>query len=572
MKIDPTNVGLTWDDDTKGKLDPTAVEWQDNPEIPKPATFKSEPPKSKQEVLREALSMPAEKIDKTNESLLSFGKSAPATILHGLATGGNKLMSIINDPFVDTARGLPRGTTTTQRQQSIDDFKKENVTDQSLGTTILGAAAEAAPQMAPVARGAQALRAAGPVVANATANAALEGSKKFAEGGSGVESAKAAGLGALGSFGGDVGARVLGGFRTGATPFVQQAIDRGWLPTMGQAGGPVARVVENAAAKVPSLRGGIDAGRKDAWDSYSTSEANRVIEMARGAPTREVGERAVTASENAVDTLFDTVKPHIRLPPMAKSRAVAQTQNAINAMPGLTPRDRRTVVEIVNSELRPYTARGRALTGEEFKRMDANLGNEARRLENSTVVAEQRQGAAIRIAQRNLRDALRPTSSAPASTMRDLDAANRAYFENIPLRDAATKAGSKTGKFSPTQLQQANNRVDIPSETTLPAREIAERTPPTTSAPSTKGGTMLAAGAGTGAMLAAHNLGVDPLVALGIGGGTLLGASGLGSGISRGVNSKIGRTLTSRGLGFRVSAPQAQFLARLAAENQANKE
>ena len=502
----------------------------------------------------------------------SIGSNLSA-LTQGLAQGGSDIMSLTVDPAMDLFSGDKLGTANEERRQGIERFGKENVTPGNAATTM-NVIGRAGSTMLPLARAAQGVRAAGvasPMLANAIANAGFEGAKTGAQGGDAGDIGISTALGAGGSLLGDTVARGLGGLRTAATPYVKNMIENGWLPTPGQATGPVGQAVENFVGRMfPSTRAGINAGRAGSAATYSTAEANKVASRVGGMPTKEVGEGAVAASERSVDAAYDAVKPFIQMTPGARVTALRDGLTEVMGQGRLSGQEARRVLGIVGAEFRPYIGANR-LTGAQWKVIDSNLGAEARRLEASSVVAEQRQGDALRIFQRHLRDALGPVGGAPSTVLDALNTNNRAFFENLSLRNAATAASSRSGKFSPTQLHRAQDRVGMGPEGTAEARTIMENTPrmpggPGNFTPSLPK-TLLGIG---GAGYVAKQLDMDPHTFMALMGITGMAALGGGraamSGASRAVNSPVGRSIMLKGMGGNITPEQAQFLSRIGAD------
>lgn len=296
-----------------------------------------------------------------------------------------------------------------------------------------------------------ALRGAGETAAGAAYNAAtaLPG-----------ERGQAALLGGMGSAGGQVLNRTLGGIaRPAVTPEARRLMERGIQPSLGQAIGGIANTAEEKLMSVPLLGDAISRARNRAVDEFNEAAIRTAAPGVRG-----VGDEALAAAHGAVRGQYDEALS--RFPQQFRLDTDSLERSTLNAVfnPAHALSD-ASQDRLLNYVQRNLIDRSEHLTPEVAKRIESDLGAAVRRFSSSSEGEERAMGRALREVHQEWRNSLTGVGNAlgdeAGTALREADAAWRAF---LPLDKAAASAGAQgtetAGRFTPKMLMRALRSAD----------------------------------------------------------------------------------------------------------------
>jgi hypothetical protein len=243
-----------------------------------------------------------------------------------------------------------------------------------------------------------------------------------------------------------------------STPQVRAMIDEGVSPTPGQViGGPV-KAMEEKATSIPFVGDAIRRGQMRAVEEFNRASINKALkpigqQLDMKTP---LGREAIDEALTKIDDVYDALLPRVTfradqqfLSEVGNLRALAQN------MPKASAEQFDSVLRNeVLAKINPTTGQ---TSGETFKKMTSELGRMAREYRGSSVASERNLGSAFQELQRALRQTLPRVNPDHAA---DLAKADSAYALMLRVQNAAGRAGSKEGIFSPAALRGAVRQMD----------------------------------------------------------------------------------------------------------------
>lgn len=243
-----------------------------------------------------------------------------------------------------------------------------------------------------------------------------------------------------------------------STPDVRALMDEGIAPTPGQVIGGPAKAMEEKATSIPFVGDAIKRGQMRAVESFNRAAINKALQpIGKQLDMKTpLGREAIDEALNKIDDAYDSLLPRVTF------KADQQFLSEINNLRTLAQNMPKASAEQFDNVLRnevlskinPNTGQ---TSGETFKRMTSELGRMARQYRGSSVASERDLGSAFQELQRSLRQTLSRVNPDHAA---DLAKADSAYALMLRVENAAGRAGSKEGVFSPAALRGAVRQMD----------------------------------------------------------------------------------------------------------------
>lgn len=225
--------------------------------------------------------------------------------------------------------------------------------------------------------------------------------------------------------------------------------------TPGQALGGWAQTVEDKMMSVPIMGDAIRAARVRGNESLNRAVYNRVLAPI-GARTDKLGRAAVDDAHRLVSKAYDDVLADVKFrPDNAFAQRVANLRNM--ARTGLPVKEAQAFERILERDVLRPMRQGQAITGETFKDIESNLGNQALKFHKATDAYQNALGDAVGELQTALRENLQRMNPGHAERLADV---NRSFAMLTRLETAASRAGAHDGVFTGPQLASAVRQGD----------------------------------------------------------------------------------------------------------------
>lgn len=438
MPIDPSKV--QWD-----APDPAQVQWDDAPKAP---------PISKAERFAKGLRDP---IDGAAQLLT---KALPDSVV----SAGNRLNNWLADKTGLVAR-LPEGGVDQLVREAEAAYQQRRTASgetgvdwMRLGGNVLNPA-----NLAIAARIPQAATLAGRVGLGALggAQSALLQPATSTEDSFGTEKLKQAATGAV--FGGVVpaagaGLRRLISPNASTNPANLALQNAGVRQTVGQTLGGAANRLEEKAMSVPLVGDAIRNARERGTADLNRAVANRALEpIGQTLPNGVVGREAVAHVQQQLSSAYDDLLPRMTVRLDQAFGAEVQNLRSMVNTGALDPNAGRLFERILNGDVLSKMAGRRAVTGQTFKSIEGDLGQQITRLSQSTDADQRLVADALREVQDSLRQlAVRNNPN----LAEELGRINAGYAVFKRMERAASGLGAEDGAFSAAQLQNAVKALD----------------------------------------------------------------------------------------------------------------
>lgn len=443
MPIDPSMV--KWDDATP-QIDPSMVKWDDLQQPASPA------PSGKAPSAMSKLMMGAADPIHGGAQLLTH-------LLPGwLVQSGNRLNNWLSDNTGMVARLPDGGVDQAVRDREAGYQAQRSAAGESGfdGYRVLGNVASPA-NVALGMRGLGAASTGAKILQGAATGGASALMSPVTAGDFGSEKAKQAAIGA--AFGGAVPA-IAAGFGRLISPAASRNADiallksEGVTPTIGQALGGKANVMEQKLTSTPLMGDAIAGARTRAAEQFNLAALNRATAPI-GVKIDKVGGEGVAKAQQAVSQAYDDALgqiKHVKLDGQFSSD-MSQLQQMTRA---LTPQMRSRFDKTAQDILGGRAGTSGVMTAETFKRVDSELGNIAGKYSGSALASEKELGDAV-MQMRDLlkQQAIRSNPKAAGA----LKAADTAYANLVRIEGAANKSVASE-LFTPGQLGSAVRMAD----------------------------------------------------------------------------------------------------------------
>lgn len=275
-----------------------------------------------------------------------------------------------------------------------------------------------------------------------------------------------AGLGAVGGAGFSGAADALGGIAARAQPTAARRLSREGVDlTPGQMLsdvpllGPVVRGIEDGASSIPIVGAPIAAARERSLSTFNRAALNRALapigqQMPRNA---EMGYSAIDDVQNRLGAAYDEVLPRVsaQLDQPLYDGLAQVLDRAATEMPEDLVRQLTAVAQ--QRIFRGLDDASATISGEQFKRIESELGALSREYRNATDPAARAFARSIDDMRGEVRNLIARQNPDEAARIADI---NRGYANLVRIEDAAGSSASQAaeGVFSPTQLGMAAAR------------------------------------------------------------------------------------------------------------------
>lgn len=270
---------------------------------------------------------------------------------------------------------------------------------------------------------------------------------------------KQAGLGAaFGGAGTAAGKAVSRIAAPKSSPEIQALMEEGVRPSPGQMMGGWAQRLEEGLTSIPIVGDVIKGSQRRAVEGFNRGAINKALEPIGETldPKTLVGREAIGEAQEKVSKAYTDLLPKVTFTADMKFlNDIATLQQMSKSMPAATRDQFETILtENVLKKLNPATGN---MTGETLKEVESELGRLAKNYSSSAVGSERDLGNAIRELQGSMRSTLMRTNPDQAARLKDI---NTSYATLVRVEDAAGRAGSKDGVFSPNALNAAARKGD----------------------------------------------------------------------------------------------------------------
>ncbi len=241
-------------------------------------------------------------------------------------------------------------------------------------------------------------------------------------------------------------------------PEVKALMDAGVRPTPGQILGGSANRIEEAGKSIPFVGDAIIGARRRAEEDLNRAAIHRALGPIGEEvnPQTPLGREAMSEMHDKVTANYDRLVPHLHVAMDPQFR----TDVATNVRPmyaRMADPARQQFDRILDNDVWNKFSPTGTMTGENFKRVESELGRQARSLTNSATASERDVGRALTALQAHFRDMLERNNPAHAA---DLRAANEAWANKLRVEGASAKSGTDQGVFTPAQLLQSVREMD----------------------------------------------------------------------------------------------------------------
>jgi hypothetical protein len=259
----------------------------------------------------------------------------------------------------------------------------------------------------------------------------------------------------------------------GLTPAAQALRAAGVEPPPGAAAGGLPAVAEELLGKIPIIGAPVQTGRQaaahqlgaalaDQNQNFNRDTINRGLGYVGEAldPNTQIGHPAVAEMARKIGAAYDAAIPTAGGPITPQLTQDISSIQA-NAKLGMGADHARRLDDMVQKYVLDRASNG-ALTGQAFKDADSDLGREAAGMFSGNSSPDDRKlGRAIQSVQGELRNWLVQVSPANAA---DIQAANKGWAELLRIQNAAGRAGTNGGEFTPEQLMAASRKYANPAQ------------------------------------------------------------------------------------------------------------
>jgi hypothetical protein len=264
-----------------------------------------------------------------------------------------------------------------------------------------------------------------------------------------------------GAVGGAVGGLVMKSAGRVLNPLVTKAEqsmrDLGVKLTPGQMMGGQAKNIEEFAGNLPLVGKYINDAKERALFSFNKGVINKALgKVDEKLPDDVIGRDAVQYVDDIVKKQYDDVLK------TSKFKLDYPTYlNVTNAIRGTTlpsPQQKELVKNIMDTVVYSKFPKDGKITGEAYKKIVSDLGQEAQKYSNSATTAEREIGDALQKATQEFKKALSKQNPASSSILRRIDSA---YGDITVMRTAAANSGAVNGVFTPNQYKIAVRQRDV---------------------------------------------------------------------------------------------------------------
>lgn len=233
------------------------------------------------------------------------------------------------------------------------------------------------------------------------------------------------------------------------SPQVKTLLAEGVTPTPGQILGGRFQSVEDRLTSVPGIGDVINSARSRGLNEFNKAAYARAVRGVGDVP-QQVGREGVQAVKDTLSASYDDILSKTTF--QADDAFNASLQNLRGLAKDLPKQEARQFEKILDREVIGQMSPNGSMMGEVVKRVESQLGKEAKRFSGAADAYQQKLADALRETQSVLRDAVARQNPQVAD---DLARTNAGYANFARIRDAASRAGTDNGTFTPAQLAAA---------------------------------------------------------------------------------------------------------------------
>ena len=227
--------------------------------------------------------------------------------------------------------------------------------------------------------------------------------------------------------------------------------------TPGQIKGGADKVKEDRATSSPYRGPAIEAARNRSIDQYNRATYDKVLAPVGKSYPKDapVGHDAIAQIEPTLSRSYDDALTHARVNDTPEfTTKLADLRKEADR---LKPDNRAQFEQVVNDDLLHEFPSG-GMDGNAFKKVESKLSYESRRRMSSQDEDVRETGRMIGKLKNELHDQM--IASSPPETVAKVQAADKSWAMFKRVQKATVKAGSKDGRFSPSNLLQAVKEGD----------------------------------------------------------------------------------------------------------------
>jgi hypothetical protein len=263
-------------------------------------------------------------------------------------------------------------------------------------------------------------------------------------------------VGALGGAAGNVLPRAVGRVLAPQTSQdVRMLMQAGVTPTPGQILGGAAQRIEEGLTSIPIVGDAIKSAQVRGIEQFNKAAYNRALGPIGASLPKDAGHEAVEHVSNTLSNAYNELLPKLNVQidgqfgnDLDKLRSIgAELPDAYQSRYG------NMLQKLV---LNAFDDSG-AMTGRQMKSVDSNLGALSRNYLKATDPDQRMFGQAVAQTQAALRDLVMRSNPEQAQRLADI---NEGWANLIRISDAASKASTKEGVFTPAQLKASVRATD----------------------------------------------------------------------------------------------------------------
>lgn len=433
-------------------IDPNKVKWDESPAID-PALVKWDAPKTSEPVSR------LEKVGMGVADPIHGGAQLLTKVLpDSVVSAGNKLNNWIADK-TGLVPKLPVGGVDQQVRQREAEYQAKRAAAGESGFDGWRLAGGVVPSLALPAVSAASLPAR--MAVGGLAGAANNALAPVTEGDFAQQKKSQITTGAIGGavfpvIGAGI-SRVISP-KASINPAVQKLRKEGITPTPGQVLGGGAKATEEKLTSLPFVGDAIKAGQTRAIEDLNRAVADRSLKpIGEKLPKDLIGRDALDYVESALKSKYNALLPNLTVKGDKQFSDDVAKLSAMIKNGSIDPKYASAFDRYMRSNVLNKFKGQNALTGETFKQIESDIGQQASRLAQSQDPDARLLADAYREVQSNMRNML-ARSNPQASN--ELKAINTGYANFKRMQRASSSVAAEDGVFSPAQLQSAVKALD----------------------------------------------------------------------------------------------------------------
>lgn len=228
-------------------------------------------------------------------------------------------------------------------------------------------------------------------------------------------------------------------------------------PTIGQTLGGLFNKAEERAISLPFLGDAIAGARTRAAEDLNRAVANRALApLGEAVPSDKIGRDLVQFTQSKLSDAYNKLLPKLTWRPDEQFGQQVGSLSEMVRTGAMKPEAAAAFERILQTEIGSKMGAQGAMTGQTFKAVESNLGQQISRLQQSTDADQRLLGDALK----ELRSAMRSALERSNPQAGELRAINQGWTDFKRLERAASYVGAEDGIFSAAQLQSAVKATD----------------------------------------------------------------------------------------------------------------